>query len=263
MFFRIFWAPAKDQTLCSFALFLGTALSISALPVVARVLMDLGLLRTEMGTVIMSSAMCDDLVGWILFGLVLGMLNPHPEAAHGIRHTIILVLGFAVLMLTVGRWLIHKLLPFIQSHTTWPGGVLGFIFSRTLASAAFAEYAGIHAVFGGFITGAAVGESAHLRERTSEHIHQIVTNVFAPLFFASIGLHTNFVSNFHLGVTAAIQGDIILTTMHPRSAELKGIREIAGGSIAARISSGVLTACKYVLITSSCIRLDRPAPASP
>jgi Kef-type K+ transport system membrane component KefB/mannitol/fructose-specific phosphotransferase system IIA component (Ntr-type) len=189
-----------------FALFIGTALSISALPVVARILMDLGLLKTEMGTIVMSSAMFDDLVGWILFGLVLGMMNPQGNAGGGIRHTIVLVLSFAVLMLTVGRWLIHKILPFIQAHTTWPGGVLGFIFSLTLASAAFAEYAGIHAVFGAFITGAAVGESAHLRERTSEHIHQIVTNVFAPLFFASIGLHTNFVSNFHFGVTAVILG---------------------------------------------------------
>jgi Kef-type K+ transport system membrane component KefB/mannitol/fructose-specific phosphotransferase system IIA component (Ntr-type) len=187
-----------------FALFIGTALSISALPVVARILMDLDLLRTEMGTVVMSSAMFDDLAGWILFGLVLGMLHPQADAGHGIRHTVVLVVGFAVLMLTIGRWLIHKLLPFIQAHTTWPGGVLGFIFSATLASAAFAEYAGIHAVFGAFITGAAVGESPHLRERTSEHIHQIVTNVFAPLFFASIGLHTNFVANFHIEVTAVI-----------------------------------------------------------
>jgi Kef-type K+ transport system membrane component KefB/mannitol/fructose-specific phosphotransferase system IIA component (Ntr-type) len=189
-----------------FALFIGTALSISALPVVARILMDLGLLRTDMGTIVMSSAMFDDLAGWILFGLVLGMMNPNADSGHGIRHTIILVLGFAVLMLTVGRWLIHRILPFIQAHTTWPGGVLGFIFSLTLASAAFAEYAGIHAVFGAFITGAAVGESPHLRERTSEHIHQIVTNVFAPLFFASIGLHTNFVTNFHLEVTLVILG---------------------------------------------------------
>jgi Kef-type K+ transport system membrane component KefB len=187
-----------------FSLFIGTALSISALPVVARILMDLDLLRTEMGTVIMSSAMFDDLVGWILFGLVLGMMHPKAGAGHSIRHTIVLVLSFAALMLTVGRWLIHKILPFIQAHTTWPGGVLGFIFSLTLAAAAFAEYAGIHAVFGAFITGAAVGESPHLRERTSEHIHQIVTNVFAPLFFASIGLHTNFVTNFELRMTLVI-----------------------------------------------------------
>ncbi len=189
-----------------FALFMGTALSISALPVVARILIDLELLRTEMGTIVMSSAMFDDLVGWILFGLVLGMMNPRAGTGHSAPHTIILVLSFAVLMLTVGRWLIHTILPFIQAHTTWPGGVLGFIFSLTLAAAAFAEYAGIHAVFGAFITGAAVGESPHLRERTSEHIHQIVTNVFAPLFFASIGLHTNFVTNFHAGVTFFIIG---------------------------------------------------------
>lgn len=96
-----------------FALFIGTALSISALPVVARILMDLGLLRTEMGTVVMSSAMFDDLAGWILFGLVLGMMGHEgtARAGHGIRHTILLVLVFAAVMLTVGRWLIHKILP--------------------------------------------------------------------------------------------------------------------------------------------------------
>src|SRR5579862_5387172 len=114
-----------------FSLFIGTALSISALPVVARILIDLGLLNSDMGTIVMSSAMFDDLVGWILFGMILGMMNPGAATEHSIRHTIFLVLTFAVLMLTVGRWLIHKTLPFIQAHTSWPGGVLGFIFSIT------------------------------------------------------------------------------------------------------------------------------------
>src|ERR1700689_3128211 len=58
-----------------FALFVGTALSISALPVIAKILMDLNLLRSEMGTVVMSSAMFDDLVGWILFSMILGMMS--------------------------------------------------------------------------------------------------------------------------------------------------------------------------------------------
>jgi mannitol/fructose-specific phosphotransferase system IIA component (Ntr-type) len=84
--------------------------------------------------------------------------------------------------------------------------VLGFIFTLTLAGAAFTEYAGIHAVFGAFVIGIAVGESSHLRKRTSEHIHSIVTNVFAPFFFASIGLRTNFAANFHLGLTATVIG---------------------------------------------------------
>ncbi len=188
-----------------FALFVGTALSISALPVIARILMDLNLLRSEMGTVIMSSAMFDDLVGWILFSMVLGMMHPSgANSGSALKHTIALVVLFAGLTLTVGRWLIDKILPFIQAHTTWPGGVLGFIFTLTLAAAAFTEYAGIHAVFGAFIIGIAVGESTHLRKRTSEHIHEIVTNVFAPFFFASIGLRTNFVTNFNLGLTLIV-----------------------------------------------------------
>jgi Kef-type K+ transport system membrane component KefB/mannitol/fructose-specific phosphotransferase system IIA component (Ntr-type) len=191
-----------------FALFVGTALSISALPVIAKILMDLNLLRTEMGTVIISSAMFDDLVGWILFSFVLGMLHPPAGGtiADGVKHTIVLVLLFVGGTLTLGRWLIDKILPILQAHTTWPGGVLGFIFTLTMAGAAFTEYAGIHAVFGAFVVGIAVGESGHLRQRTSQHIHQIVTNVFAPFFFASIGLRTNFVSNFNLGLTAAVIG---------------------------------------------------------
>ncbi len=186
-----------------FALFVGTALSISALPVIAKILMDLNLLRSEMGTVVMSSAMFDDLVGWILFSMILGMMNGGSSMA-GVKRTVVLVIAFVVLALTVVRWLIDKILPHIQAHTSWPGGVLGFIFTLTLASAAFAEYAGIHAVFGAFIIGIAVGESTHLRKRTSELIHGIVTNVFAPFFFASIGLRTNFVTNFSLPITVTV-----------------------------------------------------------
>jgi Kef-type K+ transport system membrane component KefB/mannitol/fructose-specific phosphotransferase system IIA component (Ntr-type) len=191
-----------------FALFVGTALAISALPVIAKILMDLNLLRTEVGTVIISSAMFDDLVGWILFSFVLGMMHPPAggSVADGVKHTIVLVVLFVGLTLTIGRWLFDKILPFLQAHTTWPGGVLAFIFTLTLAGAAFTEYAGIHAVFGAFVIGIAIGESGHLRKRTSEHIHEIVTNVFAPFFFASIGLRTNFAANFHLGLTATVIG---------------------------------------------------------
>ncbi|MFZ1011126.1 MAG: cation:proton antiporter [Candidatus Sulfotelmatobacter sp.] len=191
-----------------FAFFVGTALSISALPVIAKILMDLNLLRTDVGTVIISSAMFDDLVGWILFSFVLGMLHPPAggSVGDGVKHTIILVLLFVGITLTLGSWLFNKILPILQAHTTWPGGVLGFIFTLTLAGAAFTEYAGIHAVFGAFVIGIAIGESGHLRKRTSESIHQIVTNVFAPFFFASIGLRTNFAANFHLGLTATVIG---------------------------------------------------------
>jgi mannitol/fructose-specific phosphotransferase system IIA component (Ntr-type) len=143
-----------------------------------------------------------------LFSFVLGMMHPPAggSVVDGVKHTIVLVVLFVGITLTLGRWLIDKILPVLQAHTSWPGGVLGFIFTLTMAGAAFTEYAGIHAVFGAFIIGIAIGESGHLRHRTSQHIHQIVTNVFAPFFFASIGLRTNFVSNFNLELTATVIG---------------------------------------------------------
>jgi len=191
-----------------FALFVGTALSISALPVIAKILMDLNLLRTEMGTVIISSAMFDDLVGWILFSFVLGMMHPPAGGSigDGVKHTIILVLMFVGLTLTVGRWLIDKILPVLQAHTSWPGGVIGFIFTLTMAGAAFTEYAGIHAVFGAFVVGIAVASRDTYASGPRRPFTRSSPNVFAPFFFASIGLRTNFVSNFHLGLTATVIG---------------------------------------------------------
>jgi Kef-type K+ transport system membrane component KefB len=176
-----------------FALFVGTALSISALPVIAKILMDFDLLQTELGAVVISSAMFDDLVGWILFGVVLGMIG----TGHGaVLRTVILVVLFVVLTLTLGRWLIAKIVPFIQANTSGRGAVLSLVFTLTLAAAGFAEYAGIHAIFGAFIGAVAIGDS--LDDAMAKDIRQIVTNVFAPFFFASIGLRVDFVANSDL-----------------------------------------------------------------
>jgi mannitol/fructose-specific phosphotransferase system IIA component (Ntr-type) len=99
-------------------------------------------------------------------------------------------------MLTVVRWLIHRVLPWIHAHTSWPGGVLGFALALALVAAAFTEWIGIHAIFGAFLAGIAIGDSRHLRERTRATIEQFVSFIFAPLFFAGIGLKVNFVTEF-------------------------------------------------------------------
>jgi Kef-type K+ transport system membrane component KefB len=239
-FFPGFMGADPGANRIIFALFVGTALSISALPVIARTLMDLGLLQSELGAVVMFSAMFNDLVGWILFGVVLGMMggtgNPVSGAGNSAAatagstalRTVILVVLFVVITLTLGRWLIAKILAFIQRHTTGRGAVLGFIFALTLAAAGFAEYAGVHAIFGAFIVAIAIGDALQASHPSAgsgqaplkgakggaasgdplagitTDIRQIVTNVFAPFFFASIGLRTNFAANFSLGVTLTL-----------------------------------------------------------
>lgn len=182
-----------------FSLFVGTALSITALPVVAKTLMDLNIFKTQDGFLIMASAMFDDLLGWIIFSVILGMIG-HSSHDFNIINLLITVFVFIGFVLLLGRKLIDYVLPVISTKTVYPGGVLSFIFILGFLSAAFTESIGIHAIFGAFIIGIAIGDSAHLKEETREIIHQFVTNIFAPLFFASVGLRVNFIENFDLSI---------------------------------------------------------------
>jgi len=181
-----------------FSLFFATALSISALPVIAKTLMDLDLYRSDFGMVVISAAILNDLIGWIIFAIILGLIGAESGHANNILLTITLTLAFAGVTLTLGRSLIHRTLPFLQAYTRWPGGVLSFALVLALLGAAFTEWIGIHAIFGAFIVGVAVGDSSHLRERTRVIIDEFVSFIFAPVFFASIGLNVNFITHFDL-----------------------------------------------------------------
>ncbi|HXC04670.1 MAG TPA: cation:proton antiporter, partial [Bacteroidia bacterium] len=84
----------------------------------------------------------------------------------------------------------------IQTKLSWPGGVLSICLGFCFLGATFTEYIGLHAILGAFIMGIAFGDSVHLHEKAREIIHQFVMNVFAPLFFVSLGLKVNFIQNF-------------------------------------------------------------------
>jgi Kef-type K+ transport system membrane component KefB/mannitol/fructose-specific phosphotransferase system IIA component (Ntr-type) len=191
-----------------FPVFLATALSISALPVVAKILKDYNLIKTDLGSVVVSAATINDLCGWMLFAVVLGMVGKIPGEVQAspfpVPVIIALTLAFVGIMLTLGRWIIHRSLPFIQAHTSWPAGMLGFALTGALLCAALTEFIGVHAIFGAFIFGVAFGDSHHLRERTRTTLDQFISCIFAPFFFASIGLHIDFIANFALVPTLAV-----------------------------------------------------------
>jgi mannitol/fructose-specific phosphotransferase system IIA component (Ntr-type) len=158
--------------------------------------MDLNLYRSDLGMMIVAAAVFNDLIGWIIFAVILGLLGTTAGHAMSIGATIGLILGFALFMLTGARWLLHRILPWIQAHSSWPGGILGFTLSLALLGAAFTEWIGVHAIFGSFLVGVAIGDTPHLRERIRAVIDQFVSSIFAPLFFASIGLKVNFLAHF-------------------------------------------------------------------
>ncbi|MFN2257381.1 MAG: cation:proton antiporter [Desulfuromonadaceae bacterium] len=187
-----------------FALFFAIAISISALPIIAKTLIDMGLYRSDLGMVVISAAILNDVIGWVIFAVILGFLSGTGGAGMEIVMTIALTLIFIAGMLTFGRYLIHKMLPFVQAYTRWPAGELSFAMILGLLGAAFTEWIGIHAILGAFIVGVAIGDSSHLRERSRVIIGDFVSFIFAPVFFASIGLKVDFFAHFDAGLVLVV-----------------------------------------------------------
>jgi len=191
--FPSFFGFADGERLL-FSLFMGTAMAITALPVVVRILMDMNMFKTKMGMVIVASAMVNDIIGWLIFSVILSFMGK--SGSLSLMSTVGITLLFTIFMLTIGKGLINKVLPWINKKLAWPGGLLSLSMALCFLAAAFTEWLGIHAIFGAFLLGVAMGDSDHMSERAKEIIHQFINNIFAPLFFVSIGLKVNFFTNF-------------------------------------------------------------------
>ncbi|SFU03549.1 Kef-type K+ transport system, membrane component KefB [Algoriphagus locisalis] len=183
--------------------FFGLAISITGLAIVARILMDLNLFKTSSGLLIIAGAMIVDVLGWLIFSVILSLSESGSEGL-GVWPTIGLTLLFTLVMLTVGKGLINKVLPWINKKLAWPGGLLSLSLALCFLAASFTEFIGIHAIFGAFIIGVALGDSEYLTEKAKEILHQFINNIFAPIFFVSIGLKVNFISGFDPGIVGVV-----------------------------------------------------------
>lgn len=190
---QLFADTIKDNLI--FAFFLGTALSISALPIIARTLLDLNIFRSKLGMMIIAAAMFNDLIGWIVFSIFLSFAEKG-GAGLPVIYPVILILLFTVVTIFFVRKLFNRVIPWVQKELSWPGGIIGFIMVMGLIGALITEQMGMHTILGAFIMGVALGDSVHLKQSTREIIQQFITNIFAPLFFVYIGLRINFVQAF-------------------------------------------------------------------
>jgi Kef-type K+ transport system membrane component KefB len=199
------WGQGAESEGWAFSVFVGTALSISALPVIARILMDLRLIQRELGIVVMTAAAFNDVVGWSLFALLLNVLVPAQASRSMVGWDTMatnlgLLLGFVVIVLFAGRWLSRPGLRWMRTHLSWPNAFIGITTVVILAAAAVTEALGIHAVFGAYLVGVALGQALGPEEENEAHdvIYQFAVSFFAPLYFVSIGLRANFASDFDL-----------------------------------------------------------------
>ena len=199
MFTTHFANGVNNQLVTS--LFFGTALSITALSVITKILLDLDILKTRIGNIVLTAAMVDDFLGWILFSIIIQMMNSGKEQVS--FWSVISVVLFAVFMLTGGRWIIHKLLAY-AGKSGKASNVFTVAVCLCFVGAAVTEALGVRAVFGAFLTGVAISDSKYFTEAHKQVLHQFTIYVLAPLFFGSVGLRLNFVSNFNLEIVVLI-----------------------------------------------------------
>ena len=197
-----FWRNKAQSNVPLLALFVGTILSISALPVIARILMDLNLMKTELGTIVMSAAMLDDLAGWGLFAVILGNFGGEGHSARNWWASLVTVVLVFGLILNLSN-------PRIQRAVGWlnlPKDTLQLklTFLVLLTAAIFSQVVGTHATLGAFLAGVALGRIPDARKLAHESFYQTTAGIFATLYFVSIGLKANFVANFDLMLVAFV-----------------------------------------------------------
>jgi Kef-type K+ transport system membrane component KefB len=201
---RAFWGPAVQEHFLSFALFIGMNLANSANPVIARILMDLGLLNGPIGALIMSATIVDDLVNWTLFAIILSDIAPSSEASSAGLTTSLLWVGVLfVVTLGVLRRIGPPLLGRVRQRIAWPNGLIGITALLVLLASSASEALGIHAFLGAFLIGVALGDAKELQKETHEAIGHFVMS-FAPIYFVSMGMSTNFITNFDPILAAVI-----------------------------------------------------------
>lgn len=182
-----------------FAMFMATAMTISAMPITVRALSDLNVAKTDIGFLIMSALSVNEIIGWLVFTMVLGFFI-QPQMLFGkLAAVFIIAIVFTVFCLSAGRKFADKVITKIREYNMpEPGSSLTFICLLGLFCGAVYQRIGIHALLGFFIAGVVAGEAKALPERTRQVISQMVYAIFVPFFFARIGLGIDFFKNFDL-----------------------------------------------------------------
>lgn len=242
-----------------FTLFIATIMTISALPVTARILQDLGIYRSDASLLTMCALTINDIAGWLVFAVILGFATSGHASLIKIPLILTATVAFTLICFTIGRKLTDRALSAInQHHLPQPGTSLTLIFLLGMIAGSVTLAIGIHALFGFFIAGIMVGESRHLSENTRQTISQLVKALLVPLFFASIGLKIDFLKELDLPLTALMLvigvagrfagawAGVSLTAQPKTSRHLIAAAHTPGGEM--QIVIGIL-AMEYAVIT--------------
>lgn len=183
------FAPVGVQ-FASFGLFMGIAMSITAFPVLARIVRARGLHHTPLGTLVITCAAADDVTAWCLLAAVIALAKAGSLGRAGFL--LLLALAYVLLLVRVVRPLLARVgRPQQHKAGGWPNkSALPVFFITLIISAFVAEVIGIHALFGAFLAGAIMPADNRLREFVSSRVQEVAVVLLLPLFFVYTGLRT-------------------------------------------------------------------------
>ncbi len=178
-------APA-GVPLTHFVLFMGVAMAITAFPVLARILADTGLMRTDLGRLALTCAAVGDVTAWCLLALVVGVVQSRQGSA---LLPSVLTPAYIAVMFLVVRPIVVRWCERLEGRAIDRDVIAGAIVAA-LISALVTEWIGIHAIFGAFLMGAVIPHNSQLARALEERIENLVTILLLPAFFAFAGMRT-------------------------------------------------------------------------
>ena len=176
-----------DVPFLVFALFMGVAMSITAFPVLARILTDRGIHKTRLGVIALSCAAIDDVTAWCLLAFIVSIAAAQPVGA---LVTLALTASYVAAMLLVARPLLHRWVRAQELRQQLSKHAVAAMFVALLGSALATEAIGIHAIFGAFLLGSLIPHGSLLARDLAGKLEDLVVVLLLPTFFAFTGLRT-------------------------------------------------------------------------
>ena len=229
-------APA-GTSFSAFALFIGVAMSITAFPVLARILEDRGLSQTNLGSIALTCAAVDDVTAWCILALVIAIVQASGFAVSLI--TLVFTLLFAAAMIFVVRPQLRRLVNQATGSHVHTRRLIAGVLAFVLISSLITETIGIHALFGAFIAGVVMPPSADFRAFLRDKLEAFSAAALLPLFFAFTGLRTQIglLNDWH---SWAVCGVIILVAVAGKLGGSMFMSRWSGMSWTQSFSIGVL-----------------------
>ncbi len=179
--------PHPEQRLVA-SLFLGTALSISSVKIVAVVVREMNFMRRNVGQIIVATAVIDDTIGWVIIAVIFSLASRGHLDLMSVVQAVAGTLAFLAVSFTIGRQLVFRLIRWANDTLVSQAAVITVILLLMSGMALITHWIGVHTVLGAFVAGVLVGESPILTKQIDERLRGLISSLFMPIFFGLAGL---------------------------------------------------------------------------